>query len=285
MLYFPSPAKINRMLRVIKREDNGYHYLQTVFQFTDLFDEIGFKVTDDNEIRFNYEHNSFALEDDLIYKAIMALKDYVHTEKGVTIDLVKNLPMGAGIGGGSSNAATTLVVLNNLWDLNLSDDTLLSIGKKLGADVPIFIYGQSAWAEGIGEQLTPIEVPEETFILINPGIHISTKVIFESDHLPRNSTLMKDHYFDDSRAINDCTPAIYHHYPEMQEIIRELEGLGLNSYITGTGSCIFVPVPQTEQQLRLNSLAEQKGWDLLPFMSKNRSMLYEDSPIQLRPEI
>lgn len=285
MLYFPSPAKINRMLRVIKREDNGYHYLQTVFQFTDLFDEIGFKVTDDNEIRFNYEHNSFALEDDLIYKAIMALKDYVHTEKGVTIDLVKNLPMGAGIGGGSSNAATTLVVLNNLWDLNLSDDILLSIGKKLGADVPIFIYGQSAWAEGIGEKLTSLEVPEEAFILINPGIHISTKVIFESTHLPRNSALMTDHYFDSSRAINDCIPAIYHHYPEMQKIMRELEALGLNPYITGTGSCIFVPKPQIEQQLHLNALAEKNGWALLPFTSKNRSMLYEDSPIQLRPDI
>lgn len=285
MLYFPSPAKINRMLRVIRREENGYHYLQTVFQFTDLFDEIGFKVTDDNEIRFNYEHNNFPLEEDLIYRAIMALKDYAHTEKGVTIDLIKNLPMGAGIGGGSSNAATTLVVLNALWELHLSTDELISIGTKLGADVPIFIYGKSAWAEGIGEKLTPLEVPETEFILINPGIHISTQLIFNSEYLPRNSELMQEHYFDSSRAINDCLPAIYHHYPRMRQIMESLEELALNPYITGTGSCIFIPQPSAEKLLLLNSLAEVEAWSLLPFTSKNHSMLYEDSPIQLRPDV
>lgn len=284
MLYFPSPAKINRMLRVIRREENGYHYLQTVFQFTDLFDEIGFKVTDDSEIVFNYDHVDFSLEEDLIYRAIMALKEYSHTDKGITIDLIKHLPMGAGIGGGSSNAATTLVVLNTLWELNLPETTLLEIGSRLGADVPIFIYGRSAWAEGIGEKLTPLDVAEEEFILINPGIHISTKLIFESTHLPRNSTLMTEQYFDASRAINDCLPAIYHHYPKMREIMDALDELALNPYITGTGSCIFVPMPDREKLLLLNSLAESQSWELLPFKSKNHSMLYEDAPIVLRAE-
>ena len=174
--------------------------------------------------------------------------------------------------------------MNNLWDLNLSDQILLDIGSRLGADVPIFIYGQSAWAEGIGEQLTPIEVAESEFILINPGIHISTKTIFESEFLPRNSPLMTDRYFDTSRAINDCLPAIYHHYPQMRLIMNALFEIGLDPYITGTGSCIFVSKPSAEKQLLLNTLADREKWELLAFTSKNRSMLYEDSPIQLRPD-
>ncbi|UNM96775.1 4-(cytidine 5'-diphospho)-2-C-methyl-D-erythritol kinase [Ignatzschineria rhizosphaerae] len=269
------------MLRVIRREENGYHYLQTVFQFTDLFDEIGFEVREDNEIRFNYEHLDFSKEEDLIYRAITALKHYSNSDKGVTIDLIKNLPMGAGIGGGSSNAATTLVALNALWELNLSQTALIEIGKKIGADVPIFIYGKSAWAEGIGEILTPLEIKEEEFTLINPGIHISTKLIFESSELPRNSMLFPDKYFDQSRAINDCLPAIYHHYPAMRLIMNALNELNLNPYITGTGSCIFVPKMDAEQSLLLSSLAKEQGWELLPFKSLNQSLLYENAPIAL----
>ena len=281
MLYFPSPAKINRMLRVIRREENGYHYLQTVFQFTDLFDEIGFEVREDNEIQFNYKHLDFALEEDLIYRAIMALKRYSNTDKGVNVDLIKNLPMGAGIGGGSSNAATTLVVLNNLWDLHLSRDELIKIGEKLGADVPIFIFGKSAWAEGIGEKLTALEIPEEEFTLINPGIHISTKLIFESPALPRNSLMFTDKNFDQSRAINDCLPAIYHHYPVMRLIMNALHNIGLNPYITGTGSCIVVPKMSSEQSLFLATLADENNWKLHPFKSMNQSLLYQNSPIKL----
>lgn len=281
MLYFSSPAKINRMLRVIRREANGYHYLQTVFQFTDLFDEIGFEVREDNEIRFNYEHLDFSLEEDLIYRAIVALKHYSNSDKGVSIDLIKNLPMGAGIGGGSSNAATTLVALNTLWDLHLSKAELMQIGKKLGADVPIFIFGSSAWAEGIGEILTPLEIEEEEFTLINPGIHISTKMIFESNELPRNSPIFPDQHFDESRAINDCLPAIYHHYPAMRLIMNALNELNLNPHITGTGSCIFVPKMNSEQSLLLSTLATENGWELLPFKSLNKSLLYQNSPVNL----
>lgn len=281
MLYFSSPAKINRMLRVIRREENGYHYLQTVFQFTDLFDEIGFEVRQDNEIHFNYDHTDFSLEEDLIYRAIIALKDYTRTDKGVTVDLIKNLPMGAGIGGGSSNAATTLVALNALWELNLHETELINLGQKLGADVPIFIYGKSAWAEGIGEKLTEIEIPEEEFTLINPGIHISTKRIFESPELPRNSPLFKNKVFDQSRAINDCLPAIYHHYPVMRLIMHALDNINVNPYITGTGSCIFVPKMTSEQSLFLTTLAEENDWELRPFKSMNQSLLYQNSPIHL----
>lgn len=281
MLYFPAPAKINRMLRIIHREDNGYHYLQTVFQFTDLFDEIGFKAREDSDIIFNYHHIDFALEDDLIYRAITALRQHTNSHKGVTVDLIKNLPMGAGIGGGSSNAATTLVALNTLWELHLSTQELIEIGQKIGADVPIFIFGKSAWAEGIGEKLTALEIPEETFTLINPGIHISTKLIFESAELPRNSPLFTEKRFDKSRAINDCIPAIYHHYPIMRLIVNALKEIGLDPYITGTGSCLFVPQMSSEQSLFLSSLANEHGWTLHPFKSLNRSLLYQNSPIKL----
>ncbi len=281
MLYFPSPAKINRMLRIIRQEANGYHYLQTVFQFTNLYDEIGFQVNDTGEIHFDYDHELFPLEEDLIYRAMIALQEYSQIEKGVTIDLIKHLPMGAGIGGGSSNAATTLVVLNQLWELYLTTEELIQIGKQLGADVPIFIYGKSAWAEGIGEQLTPIEPPESDFILINPGIHISTKEIFESPHLIRNSPLFEEPYFTEERAINDCLPAIFAHYPVMQTIMTKLEALELSPYITGTGACLFIPKPTDEKWESLQSLAKKEQWQLQPFKSLNRSMLYTDSPIEL----
>lgn len=287
MQYYPSPAKINRMLRVIRREANGYHYLQTVFQFTDLYDEIGYQITDHPEITFHYPHINFPKEEDLIYRAIMALKDATQCTKGVMIDLVKNLPMGAGIGGGSSNAATTLIVLNKLWELNLTKEQLIDIGSQLGADVPIFIYGRSAWGEGIGEKLTPLDLPEERFLMINPGIHISTKVIFESPFLPRNSAMMNEYYFDQSRALNDCLPAIYHHYPEMEQIMKRLIALDFDPYITGTGSCLYIKEPSKEsggetkyQQIR--ELATQHQWQLIPFQSRNISPLYSAYP-QLKP--
>ncbi|PWD88234.1 4-(cytidine 5'-diphospho)-2-C-methyl-D-erythritol kinase [Ignatzschineria cameli] len=288
MHYYPSPAKINRMLRVIRREANGYHYLQTIFQFTDLYDEIGYQITEQPEITFLYSHSSFPKEEDLIYRAIMALKKATHCQKGVVIDLIKNLPMGAGIGGGSSNAATTLIVLNRLWELNLSMAKLIEIGSQLGADVPIFIYGKSAWGEGIGEKLTPLSLPEEHFLMINPGIHISTKVIFESPFLPRDSTLMSEYYFDQSRAINDCLPAIYHHYPKMEQIVEQLTALDLDPYITGTGSCLYIKAPMggeadTEKYQKLKELATQSAWQLLPFQSRNLSPLYSVAP-QLMPD-
>ncbi len=281
MLYFPSPAKINRMLRIIRREENGYHYLQTVFQFTNLFDEIGFREDENDEITLLYENPNFSKEEDLIYRAAVALKNQSHCEKGVTIDLIKNLPMGAGIGGGSSNAATTLIVLNQLWDLHLTQAELMEIGTQLGADVPIFIYGHSAWAEGIGEQLSPIELPEESFLLINPGLHISTKVIFESPYLIRNSPLFEAQYFNQDRAINDCLPAIYHHYPEMKTVMELLTQAGFLPYITGTGSCLYIPTPTPDKYALLEKLAEENAWEITPFESRNRSLLFEASPFDL----
>lgn len=278
--YFPAPAKINRMLRVIRREADGYHYLQTVFQFTSLFDEIGFKASrspfpgeHSNRLLFHYPHTDFALEDDLIYRAIIALQEATGQTFNVEIDLKKRLPMGAGLGGGSSNAATTLVALNALLNLKLSTERLIEIGAKLGADVPIFIYGKSAWAEGIGEKLTPLTLPEETFLLIRPNISISTKVIFESEYLPRNSSLFEDKVFTPERALNDCEPAIFHHYPEMREYIRALSALNLSPYITGTGSCIYTRLPNNDERKELDKLAEKYHWELIEFKTLNQSPL------------
>ena len=287
MQYYPSPAKINRMLRIIRREKNGYHYLQTIFQLTDLYDEIGYQVTEHPEITFLYSHQNFPKEEDLIYRAIMALKSATQCTKGVTVDLIKSLPMGAGIGGGSSNAATTLIVLNRLWELNLSKEQLIDIGSQLGADVPIFIYGKSAWGEGIGEKLTPLTPPEERFLMINPSIHISTKVIFESPYLPRDSAMMSEYYFDPSRAVNDCLPAIYRHYPEMERIMKQLAALDLDPYITGTGSCLYIKEPSKdeigeEKHQQIKALADQHQWQLIPFQSCNISLLYSAFP-QLEP--
>ncbi len=280
--YFPAPAKINRMLRVIRREENGYHYLQTVFQFTSLFDEIGFAASrlpfageSEHRLKFHYSHTDFSLEDDLIYRAIKALQNRTGRQFSVEIDLQKQLPMGAGLGGGSSNAATTLVALNALLDLKLTQNELIEMGANLGADVPIFIYGQSAWAEGIGEQLTPLSPPEEELLLIKPPLSISTKVIFESEHLPRNSPLFIEKVFTQKRALNDCEPAIFHHYPKMQRYMDDLKSLGLSPYITGTGSCIYIKPPNPQQNAELRQLARQYNWQLIEFQTLNRSPLQE----------
>lgn len=241
-LELPAPAKINLFLHVCGRRPDGYHNLQTVFQFLDICDRLTFDLRSDGKIRLHTAFSAIPEADNLITRAARALQQTSHTGFGADIHIDKRLPMGAGIGGGSSDAATTLVALNELWHLSLTKPALQAIGVRLGADVPIFIHGHSAWAEGIGEQLHDIEPEEKWHLLLFPPCHVPTAAIFSHPDLTRDSKMMKmSAFLEPGNAAlfrNDCEPLVRVLYPEVDEAIRSLSGLS-EARMTGTGACVF----------------------------------------------
>lgn len=180
MIRVPSPAKLNLFLHIVGRRDNGYHELQSIFQLIDLYDWISFETIEEDQIQIE-GLAEVKLEQNLIYRAAQYLRPHAKTPCGLKISVEKNIPMGAGLGGGSSNAATTLIVLNQLWQCGLNDEQLAAYGVQLGADVPIFIFGQNAWAEGIGEHLSFIELAQKQFIILKPDCFISTQLLFHKN--------------------------------------------------------------------------------------------------------
>jgi 4-diphosphocytidyl-2-C-methyl-D-erythritol kinase len=237
--HWPSPAKLNLFLYITGRRDNGYHELQTLFQFIDFGDELSITAHQrSNQITISPQIPGVATEDNLIWKAATALQQYSNTAFGADIELKKVLPMGGGIGGGSSNAATVLVALNYLWQLNLSDDQLAEIGLKLGADVPVFVRGFSAFAEGVGEQLHPANPEEKWYLVVKPQVSIATVDIFTHPNLTRNTpkrelaTLLEQEY------VNDCEKIVRMLYPEVDKQLSWLLQYA-PSRLTGTGSCVF----------------------------------------------
>lgn len=273
MKYFNSPAKINRFLRIVRQEPNGYHYLQTLFQFISIQDKIGFELRNDDKICADY-HNEFITEkNDLIVRAIRLLQQKNNIQQGVNVTLQKNIPMGAGLGGGSSNAATTLMAMNHLYQLNHSSETLQAIGRTLGADVPIFIYGKSAWAEGIGDEFIPMHPSEDNYWLIIPPISISTQRIFQYPELARNNDILEK--TDTPEYLNDCTTAIFALYPKMKVYMDQLTRLALAPKITGTGACIYINVPSIDQQAQLLSFAKNEQLKIIPFKTLNHSTFFE----------
>lgn len=237
--HWPSPAKLNLFLYITGRRDNGYHELQTLFQFVDFGDELSITAHQrSNQITISPQIPGVATEDNLIWKAATALQQYANTNFGADIELKKVLPMGGGIGGGSSNAATVLVALNYLWQLGLSDDQLAEIGLKLGADVPVFVRGFSAFAEGVGEQLHPANPEEKWYLVVKPQVSIATVDIFTHPELTRNTpkrelaTLLEQEY------VNDCEKIVRMLYPEVDKQLSWLLQYA-PSRLTGTGSCVF----------------------------------------------
>ena len=237
--HWPSPAKLNLFLYITGRRDNGYHELQTLFQFVDFGDELSITAHQrSNQITISPQIPGVATEDNLIWKAATALQQYANTNFGADIELKKVLPMGGGIGGGSSNAATVLVALNYLWQLGLSDDQLAEIGLKLGADVPVFVRGFSAFAEGVGEQLYPATPEEKWYLVVKPQVSIATVDIFTHPELTRNTpkrelaTLLEQEY------VNDCEKIVRMLYPEVDKQLSWLLQYA-PSRLTGTGSCVF----------------------------------------------
>jgi 4-diphosphocytidyl-2-C-methyl-D-erythritol kinase len=238
-----SPAKLNLFLQIVGKRQDGYHNLQTVFQLLDFGDKMSFKLNNNSgQITLRCNNTDLQYQDNIIYKAVAELNKVAKSNFGCDIYLEKSIPIGGGMGGGSSNAATTLLVLNKLWQLNLSYDTLLNIGSNLGADVPIFINGNNCFAEGIGEQLTPIELPEYWYLIVAPNIQLNTAKMFASDYLIKNSTPV-----DASTAIksnkNCFELAVKKSSIIIEQEIKLLNEASKNSItpatITGSGACFF----------------------------------------------
>ncbi|WP_445372548.1 4-(cytidine 5'-diphospho)-2-C-methyl-D-erythritol kinase [Methylomonas sp. HW2-6] len=235
---WPAPAKLNLMLRIIGRRPDGYHLLQTVFRIIDLCDWIRFSPAEDGKVRLRNPIPGVSESDDLTVRAANLLKEYTGSREGVWIEIEKNLPMGGGLGGGSSDAATTLLVLNKLWGLNLSLETLMELGLRLGADVPVFVFGRTSWAEGVGEKLTEVSVPGRWVVVIKPDCHVNTKQIFLANGLTRNSKPIKMTDFLAGDARNDCLSVVSELYPPIVKAIHALSEFG-EAKLTGTGACVF----------------------------------------------
>ncbi|MGY5392410.1 4-(cytidine 5'-diphospho)-2-C-methyl-D-erythritol kinase [Acinetobacter sp. NigerLNRRAM0016] len=242
MIRVPSPAKLNLFLHITGRRENGYHELQSIFQLIDLYDWLEFKPLQEDHIQID-GLNNVDLEQNLIYKATQMLKPFAQHLTGLKIKIEKNIPMGAGLGGGSSNAATTLIVVNQLWQCGLSIEQLAELGVKLGADVPIFVHGQNAWAEGIGEHLTFIDLDQKQYIVLKPDCFISTQLLFSQKTLTRNTKPSKfcAYQIKPSDFRNNFEPLARSLYPEVDVAMQYLDQFGV-AKLTGTGACVFTEV-------------------------------------------
>ncbi len=236
-----APAKINHFIHVLDKRDDGYHNIQTIFQFVSLADKLELAIRDDGQIVGCYDLQGLEFKDDLIYKAALLLKKISGTELGINIDLDKKIPMGGGLGGGSSNAATMLVALNVLWKLDYPISKLMSLGAELGSDVPIFIFGQAAWAEGRGEILEPITtLSEKVVLLLFPNVKVSTEVVFADRSLPRSSAPVKKTELEAVNLRNDFQDVTNKIYPEVENAFIWLSERCDKVQMSGTGSTLFV---------------------------------------------
>lgn len=245
-LSLPAPAKLNLFLHITGRRADGYHLLQTLFQFLDHGDTLHFTPREDGQIRLLTELPGVAAEDNLILRAARRLQQVSGTRLGADIVLDKRLPMGGGIGGGSSDAATTLVGLDHLWQTDLGEDRLAALGLELGADVPVFVRGRAAWAEGVGEQLTPVEVDEPWYLVVVPPCHVSTAEIFSDERLTRDTTPITLAAFREHGGRNDCLPVVTARYPEIRNTLILLNKF-CEAKMTGTGSCLFGAFPNERE--------------------------------------
>lgn len=237
-LTLPAPAKLNLFLHVTGRRADGYHTLQTLFQLLDHSDTLSFDARSDNTITLTPELAGVPSEQNLIVRAARLLQAHSGCSLGANIRLDKQLPMGGGIGGGSSDAATTLLGLNALWQLGLSIDTLAQLGLTLGADVPVFVRGRSAWAEGVGEQLQPVDLPTRNYLILVPACAVSTAEIFSSEALTRDTSAIKIAAFREQGGRNDCEPVVRELYPEVAFALDWLSRFA-PARMTGTGACVF----------------------------------------------
>jgi len=256
---YNSYAKINLFLHVLDKRNDGYHNLQTWFVFVDLKDKLTFSFNDSGIINISSNVDISQIEDNLVYKAIRGFANTYGIESvGVDIYIDKNIPMGAGLGGGSSNAAVALLAMRDFYRLNIQNKDMLVLGKSLGADVPIFLHGKSAWAEGIGEILYDKPYPEKYILLVKPDIHISTSDFFSSPSLQKHSMkISKDSELDKQTMKNDFEEVFFARYPEYKKIF---DSTGLDFCMTGTGSCFFA-LSENLSQLQKVAMKMDKGLD------------------------
>jgi 4-diphosphocytidyl-2-C-methyl-D-erythritol kinase len=240
---WPAPAKLNLFLHILGRRPDGYHELQTCFQFLDLCDKISIEVRSDGLIRRTIDIAGLPAEADLCIRAAKALQAASGTSLGADIGLEKKIPVGGGLGGGSSDAATCLLALNHVCGLHWSKEKLAALGLKLGADVPVFVHGRVAWAEGVGERLTPLYPPqaptEANYLILKPNVHVSTAAVFQDPELTRNSAPITIHGFLASGGRNDCLGVVRRRYPEVAHALDWLSVSG-SARLTGTGACVFL---------------------------------------------
>jgi 4-diphosphocytidyl-2-C-methyl-D-erythritol kinase len=243
---WPAPAKINLFLHVTGRRADGYHLLQTVFQFVDWCDWLDFTVGDDGAVVRRTDLPGVAPEQDLVVRAARRLQAHVACRLGATIGVHKQVPMGGGLGGGSSDAATVLVALNALWDLGLSTAELAGIGLELGADVPVFVYGRAAWAEGVGELLVPCPQAETAIVVVIPDCAVSTARVFGEPDLTRDTPAIKMSDLSSSRTRNDCEPVTRRLYPAVGTALDWLSQYA-PARMSGTGASVYAFFDELEQ--------------------------------------
>lgn len=273
---WPAPAKLNLFLHITGRRADGYHLLQTVFQLLDVGDEIRLRLRDDGKLKRINDLPGVAEADDLVIRAARALQLQTGCELGADIEVDKRLPMGGGVGGGSSDAATVLVALNRLWGTELSVDQLAEIGVRLGADVPVFIRGHSAWAEGVGEHLEAVELPSRWYLVVSPGVSVSTAEIFTASELTRDCTPITIRAFLSQGGGNVCESVVVARYPQVGEMLDWLADLpgAVDARMTGTGACAFAAFDD-ESKAR-DALADlPKRWQGFVARGVNRSPLLE----------
>jgi len=283
-LLWPAPAKLNLMLHITGRREDGYHELQTVFQFIDFVDTLEFRLRDDERIVRHCENFSVPENEDIIIRAANLLREK-HAQKnladskmaGVDIYLSKQIPMGAGLGGGSSDAATTLIALNELWVTQFSIDELAEIGLTLGADVPVFVRGFAAFAEGIGEKLSPFSPPEKWYLLLIPPVHVSTKQVFENSDLTRDCSTIKLCDLSRREWRNVCTPVVRKNYPLVSQAF-DIIGKYSEAKMSGTGASVFAGFDtkaQAEDILqKIGENAEIGSWTSFVAKGLNQSPLH-----------
>lgn len=255
----PAPAKLNLFLHITGRRTDGYHSLQTLFQFLDQADTLHFSHRDDSQIHLQADMPDVAASDNLIMRAAAALQKASNCHFGADIRLDKNLPMGGGLGGGSSDAATTLLGLNALWQTGLSLAQLADIGLKLGADVPVFIHGHAAWAEGVGEKLQPVDIAEPWYVVLTPNAHISTAAAFSHPELTRNSDPITLRAFSAGAARNDFEKVVRQLSPAVDAALQWLAQHGA-ARMTGTGACVFLACSDADHAARILAASPVQGF-------------------------
>lgn len=237
---YPAPAKLNLMLHVTGRRADGYHLLETVFRFIDLNDQIHIALRDDGQIRLLNPIDGVPAEQDLTVRAARLLQQASGSKLGADLRVDKHIPMGGGLGGGSSDAATVMLALNHLWQTGLDRRQLMQLGVTLGADVPVFLFGQNAFAGGIGEELSALELPGNWYVVVHPQVHVPTAEVFSSPMLTRDSppSIMRTLESADRRR-NDLESVVLRKYPRVKQALDALRQHG-PALMTGSGSCVFL---------------------------------------------
>lgn len=270
---WPAPAKLNLFLHITGRRPDGYHTVQSVFQFLAIADQIWLRVRPDDRIHLHTPLPGVPPEQDLSVRAARLLQAEAGIRAGVDIRIDKQLPLGGGLGGGSSDAATVLYALNRLWSVEWTEDQLAALGLRLGADVPVFVRGRAAWAEGIGEQLTPVELPEPWFVVLVPPVTVSTAEIFSAPELTRDTPPIRIPAFLSGAGGNDCEPVVRARYPVVGQFLDWLSQFG-RARLTGTGACVFAAFAERAAAQRV--LAQlPAGWHGFVARGCNRSPLQQ----------